>query len=330
MLVGRPWSDVLGDSAGSAFVLDTRTGRRLFELTASDGAPCDTFGRAVAMNGDLGVIGAYANDDAGSASGSAYLFDLVTGAELCKLTASDADGGDWFGCSVSISGDRAIDGDRAVVGAKGDDENGPGAGSAYVFDVTSGLEVFKLTASDGMHDDAFGESAAIDGDRTLVGAPLADPTGAISGSTYLFSIAQPIGTSYCDPAAPNSSGLPAEIFAVGSEVVSDADVVLAAVQMPAHRIGIFLGGPVQGFTPNAGGSQGNLCLRGPVGRHAAEPFETGTAGKASLLVDLSDVPTPGGGHSVLPGETWNWTAWFVDANPGHTSNFTDAVSISFQ
>ncbi|MCK4657889.1 MAG: right-handed parallel beta-helix repeat-containing protein [Phycisphaerae bacterium] len=46
--------------------------------------------------------------------------------EFAKLTASDAEAEDVFGCSVSISGDVA------VIGAHGDDDGGSQSGSAYV------------------------------------------------------------------------------------------------------------------------------------------------------------------------------------------------------
>ena len=32
---------------------------------------------------------------------------------------------------------------------------------------------------------------------------------------------------------------------------------------------------------------------------------------------------------VLPGEVWNFQAWFRDNDPRATSNFTDAVSVVF-
>ena len=62
-----------------------------------------------------------------------------------KLTASDGAAFDWFGFTVSVSGDNV------VVGARFDDDNGTDSGSAYVF-VRSGttwVEQAKLSASDG-------------------------------------------------------------------------------------------------------------------------------------------------------------------------------------
>ncbi len=77
------------------------------------------------------VVGAHLNDDAGSRSGSAYVFVRSGGAwsQQAKLTASDAAASDFFGSSVSISGDTV------VVGACCDDDAGSSSGSAYVFDL---------------------------------------------------------------------------------------------------------------------------------------------------------------------------------------------------
>jgi hypothetical protein len=47
--------------------------------------------------------------------------------EIDKLIASDGASGDYFGISVSISGDCAI------AGAYGDDDKGSESGSAYMF-----------------------------------------------------------------------------------------------------------------------------------------------------------------------------------------------------
>ena len=67
--------------------------------------------------------------------------------ETQKLTASDGEEGEYFGRSVSVSGEVAI------VGAYGDDDNGGQSGSAYVLrydpDKEEWGEEQKLTASDG-------------------------------------------------------------------------------------------------------------------------------------------------------------------------------------
>ena len=108
--------------AGPAFGMAIET-----KLIAADSAAGDQFSSSVSVSGDIAVVGAFADDDDGSASGSAYVFGRDEGGPdnwglVKKLTASDAAAGDNFGTSVSISGDTI------VVGALGDDDNGSASG----------------------------------------------------------------------------------------------------------------------------------------------------------------------------------------------------------
>ena len=178
-IVGARGDDA-GSNSGSAYLFDTTTGQQLFKLTASDAAAKDFFGFSVAISGTTAIVGAWQDDDAGTDSGSAYLFDTATGQQIFKLTASDAAAKDFFGVSVGISGTTAI------VGAWRDDDAGADSGSAYLFDTTTGQQLFKLTASDAAAEDAFGWSVAISGTTAIVGAYQDDDAGFGSGSAYLF------------------------------------------------------------------------------------------------------------------------------------------------
>jgi uncharacterized protein (DUF2345 family) len=172
---------------GSAYVFvepdgGWATATETAKLTATDGAAPDQFGTSVAIDGDTVVVGA-GNDDSGK--GSAYVFvepggGWATATETAKLTAADGAAPDQFGTSV------AIDGDTVVVGAGNDDS---GKGSAYVFvEPGSGwanmTETAKLTASDGVAEDYFGTSVAIDGSTAVVGARGDD---GHKGSAYVFT-----------------------------------------------------------------------------------------------------------------------------------------------
>ena len=59
-------------------------------------------------------------------------------------------------------------------------------------------------------------------------------------------------------------------------------------------------------------------------------MSSGGAGTLVFPIDALALPTPTGFVVAQPGETWNFQAWFRDSSPGTTSNFTDAVSITFQ
>ena len=100
-----------------------------FKILALDGVADDRFGCSVSISGDYAIVGAHQDDDNGSASGSAYVFQRSGSdwVEVDKLTASDGAKADKFGISVSISGDYAI------IGAHQDDDNGNNSGSAYIY-----------------------------------------------------------------------------------------------------------------------------------------------------------------------------------------------------
>ncbi|MEM6671486.1 MAG: lectin-like protein [Planctomycetota bacterium] len=141
-----------------------------------------------------------------------------------------------------------------------------------------------------------------------------------------------LGTNYCDAAA-NSTGATGTISASGSLFVSDADFVLTASDLPQVSFGFFIVSTIQGFVPNPGGSAGNLCLAGSIGRFVGpgQIQNSGTGGEFSLTVNLSQIPTPTGFVQVVPNETWNFQAWHRDSAMGApTSNFTNGLEAMFR
>jgi hypothetical protein len=137
-------------------------------------------------------------------------------------------------------------------------------------------------------------------------------------------------TNYCGPANPNSTGRSAVISARGSTVVAHNFFTLTASRLPQNVFAYFLNADAQGFTATPPGSQGDLCLAGGIGRHNKQVVKSDVAGKLAVDLDLTALPRPGGSHSVLAGETWNFQCWYRDANPGPTSNFTDALAVTFK
>jgi hypothetical protein len=125
IVVGAYLDDDDGLDSGSAYIFDL-DGNQLTKITASDGATNDYFGQSVAVGSGRIVVGSYFDDDDGSGSGSAYIFDL-DGNQLTKITASDGASGDFFGISVAVGSGRI------VIGAYGDDDNGSISGSAYIY-----------------------------------------------------------------------------------------------------------------------------------------------------------------------------------------------------
>ena len=178
-----------GSNSGSAYLFDAATGVQLFKLLPSDGAGGDVFGWSIAIADGVVAVGAQSDDDNGSNSGSAYLFDAASGVQIFKLLPSDGAAGDQFGWSIAIA-DGVV-----AVGAQSDDDNGSNSGSVYLFDASTGVQIDKLLPNDGDVGDLFGYSVAIDNGVVAVGAYLDDANGGSSGSAYLFNAATGVQTA---------------------------------------------------------------------------------------------------------------------------------------
>ena len=138
-----------------------------------------------------------------------------------------------------------------------------------------------------------------------------------------------IGSNYCTPAVPNSSGAPGAIAAAGSTRATDNDLTLVASSLPTNQFGLFVGSMTQGFTANPGGSAGNLCLGGNLARFNAQVGNSGADGSFRGKIDLRFIPT-NPVQPVVAGETWFFQAWFRDVFGGQaSSNFTDGLEIVF-
>ncbi len=158
IVVGESKNQDLALNAGAIHVFDARTGRHLRRIRSSDGAAGDFFGNAVALCGNLVLVGA--PGDEGN-RGGAYLIDVRSGREVSKLTPLGGVVNGYFGTSVALAGGLA------VVGEPG--RNG-GTGLVHVFDAATGNLRQTLAANGGAPGDEFGHSVATDGRRVLTGA----------------------------------------------------------------------------------------------------------------------------------------------------------------
>ena len=183
-VIGAYLDDDHGDGSGSVYVFDYDGSQwtETQKITASDGAMGDWFGQSVSLHGERILIGAYQDDTSAANAGSAYVFEWNGSiwSETEKLEANDAESDDFFGYSVSLSGDRAL------IGAYQEDDNGSQSGAAYVFDYDNNNSLWsqpiKLSADDGGANNYFGASVNVLGNRAMIGAP-----GGDTGSSYVFA-----------------------------------------------------------------------------------------------------------------------------------------------
>ncbi len=190
-IIGAPVDDGTSTDSGSAYVFE-----RLFDgswievqkLTASDGGKREHFGSSVSITEQFAAVSAFSDDDMGALSGSAYVFEREANGfwiEMDKLTASDGTENDFFGGSISVSGERAL------IGAWATGDHGANSGSVYVFERQenrSWLETQELTASDAAPFHLFGRSVSLVGERGVIGADA--EISFESGRAYVFDRTQ--------------------------------------------------------------------------------------------------------------------------------------------
>lgn len=192
-LVGAPGDD---EYAGAAYVFarEDSSWVQQQKLIPTDVQAFSQFGAAVAIEGDLALVGAAWVDDY---LGAAYLFVRQDGiwTEAQKLVAAEGVNGERLGNAVSLSSGRAL------IGAAGSEEN---RGLVYVFEQNDGvwLERQKLLSRDGVGFDLFGTSVSLVGNKALVGANYTDQ---LRGAAYIFAFGSANGDA-CTEGTECASG----------------------------------------------------------------------------------------------------------------------------
>lgn len=161
---------------------------QIFKIPHPDTTIGNAFGSSVAIDGDRALVGASAERICGPNSGAAYVFERDstegTWSQVAKLTPRDCVIGDFFGRSLSISGNRA------VVAASGSFPSQNASNAAYVFerDEATGEwnEVAKISHRSEREEGSFAASVSLDGDRLLI-ATSGDPIRhEYNGAAYIY------------------------------------------------------------------------------------------------------------------------------------------------
>lgn len=175
LVVGAPqalYNNEGGRGAAYVFDFDGATWTQSAKLAGVGTTVGARNGSSVAIDGDRLVIGARTTfEDGGQTigTGSAYVFKRNAGlwTQEAKLQSSTYVA--WALLGVSA----AIEGNRVVVGAEGENGN---TGAAYVFDRvgSSWVQKARLTGANTDSGDYFGRSVDASGERVAVGAPSYD------------------------------------------------------------------------------------------------------------------------------------------------------------
>lgn len=207
--------------AGRAYVFtDVGEGWVLDQvLTSSESSVDDRFGQSVAVDGDRILVGAPRLDDYRTNQGGAELFEFnspqfVSEHKFYAPFPQSPD--DYFGFAVDLRGDRAL------IGAYGDDTIGTNHGAAYVFDEGANWNSSPHTLLPGEyhHHGQFGRSLSLADDLAIVGYPGA---GA-SGMARVFRWVDPdwVGQDLTPTTTGTNSAFGQDVAAYGDRVLTTA------------------------------------------------------------------------------------------------------------
>ena len=190
VIAGAWFEDYAGSNSGAAYIFEFSGGNwsQEVKLTASDAGAEDAFGRQVAIDGDTCVVTSPLDDDNGSSSGGAYVFQFDgTWQQTQKLVAKEGASGDQFGLGL------AMDENHVAIGSPWAMK---GAGQVHVFAKAGNeyLETQTLSDPNGISQDNFGFGIDVNGLWLMVGAYHDGDLGADSGS--LFAYAQTVDAEF--------------------------------------------------------------------------------------------------------------------------------------
>ncbi len=336
VLVGASRSDLCDDQAGVVYVFERDFGGannwgESHIICPSDPGFEDRFGDAVTIDGDTAVVSSFLENSQAIDAGAVYVFYRDLGGpgnwgEVKKITVPDGGADDWFGRGDGL----AIQGDILLVGATGHDAAGQDAGAVYAFqrDYPVADAWGQIAKIDGFRPGQwFGKSIAIDGDVTVVGAPLDDTFGSEAGAIYVFEQPWALGgfTTYCT-AGTSAFGCQALLSATGTASATvPSGFVLSADQVEGTHDGVFFFG-TNGQQANPWGNGTSYqCVVPPVKRTGLL-VGTGTAFQCDgvFTLDFNAYWTQKPNHNPGAGALVQTQLWYRD--PFNTSNQTTSLS----
>lgn len=281
----------------------------LSDIPSPGVTPTDLEARAVSADGRVvvGVSPIFASNGALTAFRN-FRWTASTGVQFLPT--------DLPGSNV-LRATTAVNADGSVVVGRGSD------GDAWRWTAATGVHTL------GTLGGPFAGATSVDDTGDIVVGWSFDSQSTQRGFRWELGVGAPIGESYCG-ATPNSSGSAATLRVVGSNEAAQNFVRLEATGLPSRTIAVFMVSPSAGSTPNFAGGQGQLCLGSSQGLYVGPgQIQSTSIGRVALDVDLTRTPVAGGFFTVQGGQTWRFQGWYRDANPGVTSNLTDAVAVSF-
>ncbi|MEM8711848.1 MAG: PQQ-binding-like beta-propeller repeat protein, partial [Planctomycetota bacterium] len=159
---------------------------------------------------------------------------------------------------------------------------------------------------------------------------VAGAAGRVTTRLQRLMAGESVGVAYCGPAVPNSTGISADMDAIGRGSSAANNLSLRVTDLPVGAPVLMLASTTEANLPGVGGGQGTLCLGGAIGRYVG-PGQVRVAdasGSAWLQLDLMQVPQPTGSVPAMAGDVWRFQSWYRDVNPLPTSNLSNGVAVT--
>ena len=225
-----------GDDTGSVYIFERKGGewREAAKITPPDPDSTRYFGSLVALEGDTLLVGVPLEKVGGIRSaGAVYVYERGKGEasgwkHAGTLSAPEKQAHAEFG------EDLAIFGDVAVVGARLEDENGPRAGAAYVYERERGggwTLSQRLSPDDGKAEAVFGTAVAASARFVAVGAPGYEEDGEAVGAVYVYARGESSGEAWTETAR-----LSLDHAVVGRRLEFGSDVALDGAALVASTL----------------------------------------------------------------------------------------------
>lgn len=267
---------------------------------------------------------------------------VLSGADGSLITEVLGQQLSFLGLSVVSAGDFDNDGTPDfAAGSIGDNMT---QGRATIFNGATGAVIATL---EGSTVNSFNLGGVMAGGEDLDGDGFAEVIvqshgilgpGDSHGQVVVLKRQVPNGGTLCKGVA-NSTGQRAILTAVSPSnfAVIANDVTLDVTQLPQNSLGYFIVSSAAHIIPGAGGSSGRLCIASlQFGRYAGVVLNSGMTGAVSFDPDTTTIPVANSMgasfQAVAPGSVFNFQFWYRHPNGqgGTTSNFSDAVTMTFQ
>jgi uncharacterized repeat protein (TIGR01451 family) len=306
------------DNQGAAYVFVRQGGAWVQQarLVADDGAPFNQFGISVALSGDTALVGSAAN--------AAYVFERNAGAwtQAAKLTASDGAADDVFGIAVALDGDTALVGARE---ANVDGRNNQGAAYVFMRSGESWSEQAKLTASNGLAFDLFGDAVALSGDVAAVGAAFADPGGNdAQGAAYVYARS---GSTWTEQAVLGASDAAAGAR-FGSSVAASGDTVVVGANYADIGTNASQGAAYVYQRSGTNWTEQAKLVAAGGSAHAEFGNSVALDGDVAVIGAWFDANVGAAHVFRRSGTAWSETATLASANAADNDQFGNSVSVS--